>query len=344
MYSNSAAVPAMSDPPSSIQPTSKQVLLSASVPDGQPSTATFGREQTTASNGPQVTREPPAAFTCFSKLPPELRCKVWREASFQKRNICITIKKLGTWDEDLLEGVWACPFAYISRSTHPAILHTSREARTEGLKYYTLDFGVSYVRPLFTFSSPPRTYINWKADRVCITEPQLLNTRRFNFFNDFINLCKERGLRNIAINVESLRYDDILVAISKGPTSLEQINLFSANRWVINSEVFREDRAALKLLVMSETFIIRAVIRGEGKYNNKGDINWDGMADSRDLERAEKILIRGFEKYEKRLAKQAKSNMATNVAETSRWIRPNVKWSVAKLEFLPGKTIDADMP
>jgi hypothetical protein len=95
---------------------------------------------------------------------------------------------------------------------------------------------------------------------------------------------------------------------------------------------------------MSETFIIRAVIRGEGKYNNKGDINWDRMADSRDLERAEKILMRGFEKCEKKLAKQAKSNKATNVAGASSWIRPNVKWSVAKLEFLPGKTIYADMP
>ncbi len=142
--------------------------LDTSSLNGQSSLVQLNMEQDLAANGAyDAKNEACTTFTCFPILPVELRCKIWREVCFRRRNICISFKELGYWmekDEHGAEVSSFRAFMYFSNSAHPAILHASHESRTEGLKHYTLDFGVENAHPRFTVSCPARTYINWKAD------------------------------------------------------------------------------------------------------------------------------------------------------------------------------------
>jgi hypothetical protein len=107
-----------------------------------------------------------------------MRLKFWKDASFQTRNICLSINRLGEFnlrddsDDDDNEDEVFESFVYLAACPHPPILHTCHESRVEGFKHYTLDFGVEQKRswPLFTFSSPARVFVNWKVDGICILE------------------------------------------------------------------------------------------------------------------------------------------------------------------------------
>src|SRR6187402_1897009 len=73
----------------------------------------------------------PHAFTLFANLPIELRHKIWKLASFYSRRI------------KLFSGyqIWLAAnhsHHVEGQSKVPAILHTSKEARAEGLRYYSL--------------------------------------------------------------------------------------------------------------------------------------------------------------------------------------------------------------
>jgi hypothetical protein len=62
-----------------------------------------------------------------------------------------------------------------SRSDTASILQTCQEARAEGLRYYTLAFGYEVKLELgdsnITLSVPPRIYINWEIDTICLMPP-----------------------------------------------------------------------------------------------------------------------------------------------------------------------------
>jgi hypothetical protein len=125
----------------------------------------------------------------------ELSFKIWREIFFfRRRNICILFKELGHWVEKDGHGAEVSlfrAFMYLSNSARPTILHASHESRTGGLKNYTLDFGVENAHPRFTVSRPARTYINWKADRVCVNETNDFRSEPdLNILPHFIDLCK----------------------------------------------------------------------------------------------------------------------------------------------------------
>jgi hypothetical protein len=68
------------------------------------------------------------------------------------------------------------PYYFRTNVGPPAILHTCKESRSEGLKFYQLSLGTVFEvkehrhAPL-TVTFPPRTYINWNGDRICIMLP-----------------------------------------------------------------------------------------------------------------------------------------------------------------------------
>jgi hypothetical protein len=73
---------------------------------------------------------PCSIFTCFPKLPIELRHKIWKYASFVTRNICVSVMEMGTIDhiDDDYLLVDFDPFIYSTGSAHPSILHACHES------------------------------------------------------------------------------------------------------------------------------------------------------------------------------------------------------------------------
>lgn len=122
-------------------------------------------------------------FACFPLLPPELRVVIWKFASHEIRELDVTLKRDADYN----------PTHFASTRPPPAILHTSHEAREEGLKYYKLAFDLD--------SAPPRIYFNIDADRVHFGASQDTVLHR---------KIKEMGIRRLAANVGSRRRDAVL--------------------------------------------------------------------------------------------------------------------------------------
>jgi len=114
-------------------------------------------------------------FTCFPKLPPELRNKIWKGACSVPRIIDLwAVPIFGKTGEEFFSENFSRigPIAYKSHSRQPpAILHTSREARTLGLECYSLEFGDEIKESIngveVKMSIPAKIYINWKCDIIC---------------------------------------------------------------------------------------------------------------------------------------------------------------------------------
>ncbi|KAN0102840.1 hypothetical protein V8E51_011153, partial [Hyaloscypha variabilis] len=108
-------------------------------------------------------------FTCFPKLPLEIRRMIWKEA-------CSVERVLDIWPVLLdvegaakfFDSTRGIPFSYKSYSTHPAILHTSRESRSTGLENYCLSFETKFDMEVkgmdFKITIPARIYVNWEFD------------------------------------------------------------------------------------------------------------------------------------------------------------------------------------
>jgi hypothetical protein len=149
-----------------------------------------------------------AEFTLFPKLPIELRVKIWKLASFVQRNVIISASSLYLSNNSKYSKEW--PYYFASSSPPPAILHTTRESRTEGLKYYLLEFGTNHIGgryfgrvPSVTITIPPAIYINWEIDRLCIMDKFGFESRtgdlRGGHFvrteprEEVVRLCKKRS-------------------------------------------------------------------------------------------------------------------------------------------------------
>jgi len=111
-------------------------------------------------------------FPRFPELVPEIRLKIWKAICLEPRMVDVfQVRKTF----DIIEHVRT--FEYKSHCPIPAILHTSHEARYEGLKYYTLGFGRVarwttddegfYVEELRPLQLPPRIYFNPRCDIIC---------------------------------------------------------------------------------------------------------------------------------------------------------------------------------
>ncbi|KAH7397791.1 hypothetical protein BKA64DRAFT_753472 [Cadophora sp. MPI-SDFR-AT-0126] len=98
-------------------------------------------------------------FTLFPKLTTEIRLQVWELESSIPRDLDVWTKRFGGGQ---------C-FRFATSKAVPSILHTNKESRTVGLKYYQLAFGTDLT---FFHTGrfpvlPPRIYLNSRADRVC---------------------------------------------------------------------------------------------------------------------------------------------------------------------------------
>lgn len=102
-------------------------------------------------------------------------------------------------DEEVLTWSYFTPLAV------PSILHTNREARSEGLKHYTLDFGIKggpsdHDDDFVFLESGPNIYVNWTVDTMCLFPKGdvFVEGRREPYAQHFISLCNQRGLQNLA--------------------------------------------------------------------------------------------------------------------------------------------------
>lgn len=119
-------------------------------------------------------KEAATTFTCFPKLPIELRLKIWKAACFIPRNVDIWYRNLcnvvrgdrmGTC---CAEHDMDCPLYALKTQSQPAVLHTCRESRSEASTHYTLDFGTEFnISPGVELRTDDQILINWEVDRAC---------------------------------------------------------------------------------------------------------------------------------------------------------------------------------
>ncbi|KAE9366563.1 hypothetical protein N431DRAFT_471609 [Stipitochalara longipes BDJ] len=98
------------------------------------------------------------------KLPKEIQLNIWKEAAFETRNVGVWVGLVnfghlhdGNGEDN--------PYLFVTNISHPAILHTSRDSRREGLKIYQLTLGSKCQAngpnlPPFKITFPARTYVN----------------------------------------------------------------------------------------------------------------------------------------------------------------------------------------
>ena len=109
-------------------------------------------------------------LTQFPDLPPEVREMVWTYVSHFPRNLDIWVKHEGPELTAVsLDGQRRSryrPHSFITSQCVPALLHTNREARTIGLKYYRLCFHTTCLHSTLKFEA--KIYRNYLVDRLCL--------------------------------------------------------------------------------------------------------------------------------------------------------------------------------
>ncbi|KAE9375634.1 hypothetical protein N431DRAFT_437128 [Stipitochalara longipes BDJ] len=168
----------------------------------------------------------PETFTRFGELPSEIRLKIWRHACFQPRNVDIFTDNLGTIrvSDDTQFDTYKF---YSHFCSHPGVLHVCREAREEGLKHYKLEFGTSHHFPIINISTPPRTYVNFACDRLCLLKPGCFGSDLEDRFQRFVQICRERGARSLAVNVAQDQHWPF-VDVATSWNALEELVVFGS--------------------------------------------------------------------------------------------------------------------
>jgi hypothetical protein len=142
-----------------------------------PITKNFQKYNSTKIDGyfPRMSKSTvPPEFTCFGNFPFEIRAWIWKDVAFQPRVIDLWAQDLGTNASSLSQPHDFTLFRYVTTQPPPAILHVNKESRAIGLKYYSLEFGSSNEIPGhhgLRAGSPPKTYINFRCDRICLVGP-----------------------------------------------------------------------------------------------------------------------------------------------------------------------------
>tara|TARA_R110002060_G_scaffold23136_9_gene31311 strand:+ start:174 stop:812 length:639 start_codon:yes stop_codon:yes gene_type:complete len=98
-------------------------------------------------------------FKRFPNLAAEIRLQIWELASSIPRDLDIWTRPFN------IPGSHGFKFA--TTKPVPSTLHTTKESRTVGLKYYHLAFGTDLTYGDPSSVLPPRIYLNTRADRVC---------------------------------------------------------------------------------------------------------------------------------------------------------------------------------
>ncbi|CZT40856.1 uncharacterized protein RSE6_00522 [Rhynchosporium secalis] len=163
------------------------------------------------SSGQPATKQDAPRFESFSRLPVELRQMVWR--FFEEWDVDLDVLQISPNTGGLRvrrpeqEVSWSWLFespTYFSRYAPPALLHTSQEARTEGLRWYVPCFGTPTYPASGTQAIPPRIYIKWTADRLCILYPELGQNPNHNHPTESVlALLTTNRLRHLAWHTSS---------------------------------------------------------------------------------------------------------------------------------------------
>jgi 2EXR family len=215
-------------------------------------------------------------FTCFGKLPIELRFKIWKEASNATRNICVfpmdvkwihnlgycTVKGHELDYDDELE-----PFSYESSDSPPPVLHTCQESRAEGLKYYSLEFGMEWKfrKSSLTVSIVPKTYINWQVDRLCFPDFAAFRDPEEDRFRHIFQLCKTKGLKYMAVNASDYpEQDESFTAVCHLGMQLKELAIFSDFAGTIEKEVWRTITQVSNCLIPKNYFQRQLCAKGVG--------------------------------------------------------------------------------
>jgi hypothetical protein len=165
-------------------------------------------------------------FPYFGELPSELRIKIWSYICFHPRNVDIHTENLGTIR--VCDDVHFNAYKFLSHfCSHPAILHVCREARGEGLKYYQLEFGTSHYFSIVNISTPPRIYVNFSCDRLCLLKPGCFGSDIEDRFHKFVQICKKHGAGSLALNVAQDQHWPF-VDVATSWNALEELVLFGS--------------------------------------------------------------------------------------------------------------------
>ncbi|PVH76746.1 hypothetical protein DL98DRAFT_657210 [Cadophora sp. DSE1049] len=218
------------------------------------------RPQSTA---PTPTTDQQRTFTCFSKLPTEIRFKIWRLAAPEPRNIDVgVIYEIQVTGDQL--------GTYVSTSWHttgvrrvPNILHVNRESRLLTLESYTLVFDMSTLTQEVSSPSQGRIYVNWERDTICPMGRTGVNNVQVS---PIPGLFEQERIRNLALNVrellnpaKELRSDGCLNIHSLFRLlNLEEITFYYSDRSPRPSDFVHDTRGfCLEFEYLDENFIVK---------------------------------------------------------------------------------------
>lgn len=168
-------------------------------------------------------------FTVFSRLPIEIRLKIWAVASNQSpRTIDIwTDFKRCEIENTIFYTQWYS--SSLALINPPPILSVSKEAREEALKHYVLEFETHMTIPKgISVVMQPRFYINYASDT-------LLPRGYWNIvsFADFYSRAERNGLKSLAIDVcDSFWTENLRDYVAKGAwvfNGLEELLIYDVS-------------------------------------------------------------------------------------------------------------------
>lgn len=126
-------------------------------------------------------------FELFPKLPVELRLKIWGLACYTPRIVPLWLQPLG-YQPELHKAISAIEdilneneeiklmYEFDTVTRIPAVMESCAEAKREGSRYYTREFGSGIENYALetvnlNITIPPRIYVNWEVDTICFMSP-----------------------------------------------------------------------------------------------------------------------------------------------------------------------------
>lgn len=280
--------------------------------------------QSTLQVAPQTGPQALLDFTCFPKLPIELKCRIWGLVACHERDVDITIEKSKYQVGGRRGAASDSMFIYKSSSAHPAILHTSQEARNEGLRYYTLSFGSKFEgggnsRNLAEVETAPKIYVNFEVDRLWLHADSERNINSWTHFFTF-------GVQRVVLYASSARMlmppeywlhhplKEICLYSGNAPPCFREWSWVTGTGWTTKSckvnIPFQEKR--MKPCVYKKNSSVRFI----NGYFDK----WEKDPDAMCKEKRAKVL--------ERLTDMRALNISTKslIFEGNAWERPAVKF------------------
>ena len=97
------------------------------------------------------------------------------------------------------------------------------------MKHYKLEFGTSHHFSIVNVSTPPRIYVNFACDRICLLKPDCFGSDLEDRFQRFVQVCRERGARSLAVNVAQDQHWPF-VDVATSWNALEELIVFGSTQ------------------------------------------------------------------------------------------------------------------